>query len=192
MSATSRDVGGMVRIANLLGVLGWHAVVGVVCLFRGRSGFEALQSAPIRWGVSIMLAVSVLVIAELVFRRRDEAPVERLGLFLALSFSVAITAGWSWAFWCAHGYGYDRLASAFSRGLGASFDAETGSGFAGTPWLGMVFGAGLGTVAWAVSMLGAEFLPRTLPKGVALAAGGLAALGLGAVLHFSNGTLLGL
>lgn len=147
MGATRRDVGGAVRLANLFGVLGWHAVVGVVCLARGRRGFEALMLEPLRWAVVIMLAASVIVMVELVFRRPGANPVEPLRSALAFGFVVSATWGWGWVFWAARGAGYDALAAWFSRGWGGGFDAETGSGFAGVPGPALAAVAGLTALA---------------------------------------------
>lgn len=215
MSATRRDVGGAVRLANLGGVLGWHAIVGVACLARGRRGFEAVTPEVVRWGVAIMLAASVIVMAELVFRRRGPNPVARLGWALALAFGVTAALGWGWVFWGSFGYGYDALAALFSRGVGASYDAETGSGFAGVPVWALVGAAGLGAWAWTsveyatgylvarqtgASSSGAssyesspaQFKRSALVQALPWIGAALALLGLGGLLHLSNGVLLGL
>jgi hypothetical protein len=206
MSATRRNVGEVVRLANLVGVLGWHAVVGVVCLARGRRGFEALQPGAIRWAVTIMLVTSVIVMAELVFRRREpgsdqlapaEPGVRQLGLILGFAFALSATIGWAWTFWLSHGFAYDRLAAVFSRGLGATFDAETGGGFAGVPWVALLFVAGLGAFAWntvrrAEAQLVAWPMASRGPlfKGVVCAGVALTLLAMGAAAHLSSGWLI--
>lgn len=200
MSAIRSDVGGVVRLASLWGVLGWHAVVGAVCLVRGRPGFEALAPEPVRWALAIMLVASVIVMTEVVFRSPPATAAERVAAHVALVFVAVATGGWFWVFWATRGTAYDQLAAAFSRGLGASFDPDTGSGFAGVPWLAVAASAGLFAWAWvtvhyaqkyftARSLAARSALPR---HSAAIVGSLLTALALGGVLHLANGFVLNL
>lgn len=194
MSANERNVGGMVRLVNLLGVLSWHAVVGGVCLVRGRTGFEALTGPRLGLVVAIMLGASVLVMAELVFRPRELPAAVRLVRGGGLGFVLVATATWIWAVWGAGGLAYDLLAAQFSRGLGASIDPETGAGFAGIPWLGLPCAAALAAFCVSVERAATGNEPSTLVTltGRARRLVSVGVLGLGVlatlgVLHFANG-----
>ncbi len=194
----------MVRLGTLFGGLGWHAVVGFACLARGRRGFEALQVEPLAVAVVIMLGASVVVMTELVFRHPGATapsggPVGRLITGLGLVFAAVTALTWAWVFWGSRGYGYDRLAAVFSSGWGASFDAESGAGFAGIPWLALPFAAGLGAYTWStVSYAEQRWTARSsgeaapfVSKLMLVVGVILAALAFGGVLHLSNGVLLG-
>lgn len=197
MSATERNVGGMVRLGNLLGVLSWHAVVGGVCLVRGRAGLEALTGPGLGSVVTIMLGASVLVMADLVFRPRELPAAVRLVRGAGLGFVIAATATWAWVFWGAGGLAYDVLSAQFSRGFGASIDPETGAGFAGIPWLGLTCAVALAAFCTSVERAATcgetGDLVTLTGKSRHLLSWSVVVLGLlalGGVLHLANGTRL--
>lgn len=143
MSANRRHIGSLVRGGNLLGVLVWHAVVGAVCLVRGREGFEALQSAWVQWVVVIMLGSATLVMLELAWKSRAHRWAERVVSAVSVTFVTATLAGWLWLATRPYTGSYDMLAGLFSRALGGNIDLDTGLGFVGIPWVPLPYLAGL-------------------------------------------------
>jgi hypothetical protein len=143
MSANRRHVGSLVRGGNLLGVLVWHAVLGAVCLVRGREGFEALQPAWVQWAVVIMLGSAALVMLELAWKSRAHRGVEPVVSAVSVGFVIATLAGWVWLATRPSVTNYDELAGLFSRGFGGNIDLDTGLGFAGMPWLPLPYLVGL-------------------------------------------------
>lgn len=142
-----------------------------------------------------MLGASVVVMAELVFQRRQPAGAMRLVRGAGLGFVVVATGAWVWVFWGARALAYDTLAAQFSRGLGASIDPETGAGFAGLPWLGVACVAALAafcaSIERAVQDGEAGELVTLGDKSRNAVSVGVLVLGLiafGGVLHFANGT----
>jgi hypothetical protein len=199
MNASGRNVGSLVRAGNLLGVLFGHAVVGGVCLVRGRIGFEALRGTWPHWGFLIMLAGAVIVMTELAFRPGRNAGAERAWHTLGLLFVLSNCAGVAWFLAGETDSAYDVLASILSQGIGADIDVESGAGFAGIPWLALCYAGALVGYCVAVDeclkgLLEARPLrPRLLLRGTAAARMLVLLLGLvavGGVLHLATGTRL--
>lgn len=195
MSARDRNVV-LVRLGNLMCVLGWHAVVGLWCLVRGRTGFETLERGWGPWAALIMLGGALIVMTELVIRPWSEAPTRRALRGAAWLYIAALVA--VWAVLVGRGEsGYDVLAARFSQGVGGNVDPETGSGFAGLPWLAL---PSVGLLLAFCLVVEAELhavephVSGVLRRGVRSSRFLVPILGLmvvGGIVHLSTGTSLG-
>ncbi len=192
-------MGSLVRAGNLLGVLFGHAVVGGMCLVRGRIGFEALRGTWLFWGFLIMLGGAAVVMTELASRPGRNKGAERVWRTLGLLFVLIDCAGGAWFIAGGTDSAYDVLASVLSRGVGASIDAESGAGFSGIPWLALLYVATLIGYCVAVDECLKGLLetppvrPRLVLRGTSAARMLVPVLGLvvvGGVLHLATGTRL--
>lgn len=176
-----------------MGVLVWHAAVGVACLVRGREGFEALQPAWVQWTVVIMLGSAALVMLELAAKSRTVRSVDRVVSAVSVAFVTATLAGWVWLAGRSSASNYDTLAGLFSRSLGGNVNLDTGLGFAGIPWFPLPYLAALAGYCWSLDAFFAAFM-KDVGEGWLRASRGVmwvaALLTFGGVVHLSTGTRL--
>lgn len=177
----------------LVGVLLGHAGVGVTCLVRGRTGFEAILVPWLHWTVLIMSSCALLVMTELALQLRRKDAAERACWLLGAMFVLTSLGVGVWLVSANDGREYDRLAGAFSNALGANVDPTSGAVFAGIPWLGLAYVACLAGYAVVsdqqilVSLSStdnAQPALRNFCRGLVIAVALLAFVG---VLHFATG-----
>lgn len=143
--------------------------------------------------VLITSTCALLVLTELALQLRRKDAAERASWMLAVMFVLTSLGVGIWLVTVTDGRDYDRLAAVFSNAVGANVDSESGTGFAGIPWLGLAYVAGLagyGVVSdqrIVASLSSPDNGQRALWKfcrGLLLVLGFLA---FGGVLHFATG-----